>query len=1050
MSFFGEQRIVVIDNFNYRGPHDATQTYAAGDAVGSGSTLKVAIQAVPANTAITDTNYWVDGLQGPRGEVGYPPLIQFTNDGTTYYLPPATSLTIGYRYSTDNGSTWSEFIRTKGNPGIQGLQGIGIEPSNTRLDDLIQARLVANGIITEAVVQNLINNTLRAVTDASIFAEALFSTNRSTWSAQLSTYRYVWLRKIEEDRNTDNPEVVIDLGIVSGSGSVFSGVYHDDTLIGTGINATNPLKVAKPAADTGAQVNPKHESKFACMSADTADGVQDAEIGFYNGNTQVQSGNINTVTRVDVPDAAAALGADPSSPGTDLDAVSTTRFFGDIVANGGQIKLAIVKQGTTNIVYLHARLIASKTGGWSLTGLRWFGSETIAGTNDRWNIVASISAGFYFADDIPDLASKLGLYVLKTDLEGHENDAFASYTNGLFGSNYFPGNFCLFDQTTEPTDDTNAIRQPDIVSGSGVIVFHLRDDSDPNKSFTPETPVADDYPINKVIHISAWSPYKPDTYLVVTLTSAATLVGTDNTARLWAQASWVEVGNVSDVVDDGDYFRFSENIPSQLKFDLPIEAVPSLPYQYARLDGSNVTDELKAAIQGANEAKTLTETFRVDVTNVSRYVSITLADNNNPLNTMRIRLPSTDAGQTIDNDLKRLLLPHAWVKVGGYTVDITSNATRSLIGTSLTYSFNFNPLVGSVPTGSTPVNVRVIGEDVHRGELLRFCFENEDWEDVLQDIVTIADDDVLLIWDKSARKVKRVAKSQLLTKAGLYAAVKAILQASTNVTITADDTDNELDIAAAGGGATFDIGSLPVVSTVADSDYVPIWNVSETTADRVSLNNKYYPGMARVSDTEFWVLNYDDRRIDHWVNGSEVTADRISLTSGKAYETMFRVSNTDFWAFNYTDNRLEHWVSGSEVTADRVSVTSNKYYYGMARVSNTEFWLTNQNDRRIEHWVSGSEVTADRVSLTYGNNYYGLVRVSNTDFWVFSINGTRLEHWVSGSEVTADRISLTSGRVYYGLARVSDTDFWLLNDTDNRIEHFEGSMKRVQRGVLDS
>ena len=760
MSFFGEQRIVVIDNFNYRGVHDTTQTYSGGDAVGSGDTLYVAIQDVPANIPITNQTYWVSAAQGPRGEVGYPPLIQFTNDGTTYYNPPATSLTIGYRYSTDNGANWSAFIRTKGNPGIQGLQGIGLEPSNTRLDDLIQARLVANGIITEAVVQNLINNTLSAVTDASIFAEALFSTNRATWSAQLASYRYVWLRKIEEDRNTDNPEVVIDLGIVASQGGGLSAVSSDLTLTGDG-TSDDPLKVAKPAADTGAQVNAKHEVKFACMSADTADGVQDAEIGFYNGNTQVQSGDINTVTRVDVPDGAAALGDDPSSPGTDLDAVSTTRLFGDVVANGGQIKLAIVKRGETNIVYLQAETITAKTGGWSLTNITWFGSETIAGTNDRWNIVAATSAGFHFTKDIPDFASKLGLYVAKTDLEGHEDDAFASYTNGLFGSNYFPGNFCLFNQTTEPTDDTNAIRQPDIVSGSGVIVFHLRDDSDPNKTFTPETPVAADYPSGKVIHISAWSPYKPDTYLVVTLTSAATLVGTGNTARLWAQASWVEVGNVSDVVDDGDYFRFSENIPSQLKFDLPIEAVPSLPYQYARLDGSNVSDALKAAIQGENEAKTLTETFRVDVTNVSRYVSITLADNNNPLNTMRIRLPSTDAGQTIDNDLKRLLLPHAWVKVGDYMVDITSNATRSLIGTSLTYTFNFLPLVGSVPTGSTPVNIRVIGEDVHRGELLRICFENEDWEEVLEDIGTIADDDVLLAWDKSAQKVKRVAKSQL-------------------------------------------------------------------------------------------------------------------------------------------------------------------------------------------------------------------------------------------------------------------------------------------------
>ena len=38
----------------------------------------------------------------------------------------------------------------------------------------------------------------------------------------------------------------------------------------------------------------------------------------------------------------------------------------------------------------------------------------------------------------------------------------------------------------------------------------------------------------------------------------------------------------------------------------------------------------------------------------------------------------------------------------------------------------------------------------------------------------------------------------------------------------------------------------------------------------------YWYSMVRISDTEFWVLNIRDDRIEHWENGSETTADRNS------------------------------------------------------------------------------------------------------------------------------------------------------------------------------
>ena len=125
------------------------------------------------------------------------------------------------------------------------------------------------------------------------------------------------------------------------------------------------------------------------------------------------------------------------------------------------------------------------------------------------------------------------------------------------------------------------------------------------------------------------------------------------------------------------------------------------------------------------------------------------------------------------------------------------------------------------------------------------------------------------------------------TQANIYAAVKEILQASTNVTITADDTDHELDIAASGGGG----GSVEydVATAIKTEEYVPFFGSSEITADKVTLtSNRSYTALARVSDTDFWVISnhfLGSNVLEHWVNGSKVSADSITLGS---YTTIYR------------------------------------------------------------------------------------------------------------------------------------------------------------------
>ena len=642
--------------------------------------------------------------------------------------------------------------------------------NESQVHALIAADLLAGDYTTQTVVQRLINNVLQAVTDASIFAEALFSVDRAAWHEQLASYRYVWLRKIEEDRNTDNPEVVIDLGIVALADHI-TEVHHDETLIGTGADADNLLRVAKPAEDTGAQKNPFRVRKWASIDSNTDDSLIAGEIGLLDASdTQIQTGDISRAAKIRIAKKQATFGTNAADANTALNTQDISDYLQNVVDKGGSVIVALSQFGQSSIVYFQAEIATEVIEtidneqvvvGWELSELISYGSYTPPSQGVGWNIVGSLAFGNMW-QDIINLSEKLDEYVKREALEGSESDQFASYNNGLFGANYFAGDWCLFNQTTEPTDDTNAIRQPDIASGSGVIVWHLRDDSDPNKSWTPETLDASLWPSGRNFHITPWSPYRPNIFLEVTLTSAAIVVGTDGQSRLWAQATWTKTGNFSPLAD-GDYSRFSENKPSQLAFDLPVESIPGLLYQYAKLDGTNVSDALVAAIQGDNEAVTLTQTFRVDVSNVDYYVQITPAGGVNTNNTIRIRLPSSAANTQIDTDLKRLLKRRAWVKIGDdFIVNVTTNYTRSIIGTSLTFNFNYGVVEGAAPTGSTPVSLRVVGNDTHRGELALYAFIAEKWN-TFTEKTTKHNDDLVLVADSEDNYEVKVMKISTLT-----------------------------------------------------------------------------------------------------------------------------------------------------------------------------------------------------------------------------------------------------------------------------------------------
>ena len=74
--------------------------------------------------------------------------------------------------------------------------------------------------------------------------------------------------------------------------------------------------------------------------------------------------------------------------------------------------------------------------------------------------------------------------------------------------------------------------------------------------------------------------------------------------------------------DNGNYFLIGDDEPTKLAIDIPASDVLNPPW--LNVDGSNVTQDTKDAIQGDNEDVLLGHQFRVNVTNVDYYVSFTL------------------------------------------------------------------------------------------------------------------------------------------------------------------------------------------------------------------------------------------------------------------------------------------------------------------------------------------------------------------------------------------------------------------------------------------
>ena len=351
-------------------------------------------------------------------------------------------------------------------------------------------------------------------------------------------------------------------------------------------------------SDAYVKNKPRHVSlPFRTQNAATAN---PGEIVFYKSdNSEWQSGSSDDIVAVELDQEQCTL---QQNPGVDTGTYTAWHNLpDDIVLNGGSTIWTFQRIADSSpfapiagtLIIQAETITKNDEENFVLQNLKILqGLNNNFGTGVNWQVVG-VFAPPSGADAIIGVLDKSQLpsdTVYAESLVGKETARYASYNNGFIGSGYRTGDFCLFTGTTQPTN-ARAIGQPDITDGSGVIALGavLRTDRDPNHFVAAPASVATDYPSGDVLFISVWN--KPDVKMIVTLTSAGTLVGTGDAAYIWAQATWDEVVDVSEVTDFGDYFLIDREEPTKIPIEIPytdILAPPWLLSEPGSLQGSIV------------------------------------------------------------------------------------------------------------------------------------------------------------------------------------------------------------------------------------------------------------------------------------------------------------------------------------------------------------------------------------------------------------------------------------------------------------------------------
>ena len=520
----------------------------------------------------------------------------------------------------------------------------------------------------------------------------------------------------------------------------FTGDGTVNTPLGL-LDATTTASGAMSAADktrldgipTGPLLNPRHVAlPFRTLDSSNANNAGVVEFIKAN-NTQWQGGSSSLIAAIEINPAQFSLSQNPQLPGDSPAYTGWHSLADDLIENGGNSIWTFQRVGDNDpnirlpdeVAHIQADQISKNTdGNYVLQTLTHLVSFNTSGSGYNWEVVAAFAPPSG-ADAVVGVLPKTALpgdVVYEGELAGKSSDRYSSYNSSSSG--YWPGSFAFYNQSSGAPNSSYIIGQPYLTDGTRTLALgRLRTDRDPDNLIWDSNacPPAADYSIGDVIYLSPWNKAGQATF---TLTSAGTQTGTGDGCHTYMVGTLSGASSIIDVADDGDYILLAEQAPTQIPIEIPYSDVLGGDGHWLRVDGSNATQATKDSIQGDNEESTLAKTFRVDATNVAYYVSL-----NEPggaqLNTAVIRLPSSAAGSNDDTDLQRLVKPAAWVEVGDYTIDVTSNYSRAIVGTSLTFTFNYVAVNGTKPSGSTPVKVRVVGEDVHRGQLARQAFAEE-------------------------------------------------------------------------------------------------------------------------------------------------------------------------------------------------------------------------------------------------------------------------------------------------------------------------------------
>ena len=500
-------------------------------------------------------------------------------------------------------------------------------------------------------------------------------------------------------------------------------VYDETEAAGGG--GLTPAQAAKLAGiDAGAEVNAPRIVKFAAEDSDW--GAQSSELEFAIGNADIADlQSIKTADTIRIANLNAAFGQDAAAVNADLDAVDVRPFFQDRLDNGGRITMALSKYGSSDHTYVQAETIAAISGGYALTNLTWAGAaQTRRGVG--WNIVAGDD--LVFAGDIPDLSAN------------PEGAATGLLTKLLLGAVVYRLGAAWADITGKPTiPDAEQIRIDEFIDDDNVsvmdgysIVASYTGSVNGTSIFSVNTYsiyYVDEDGVSRVEflrHVAAgWQ------LLVHRQSTPPQYVFSDITGVEWED----ENGDATTTLADARTFKFTVAIDSERGLDAYGELTAGairlhwklpLDHTYALLDGSNVTPELVEAIQGSNEDEAL-GTFTRVAAGLEQ-----VGDNRFSVGASSITFSvasdtdyALETSSTNDAKLWRAAKERAWIRFGnGWEVEIVALSQRYLgSGNRAQYLItSWNVIRGTAPGVNSSTSVTIIGEDVHRGQIVTPAF----------------------------------------------------------------------------------------------------------------------------------------------------------------------------------------------------------------------------------------------------------------------------------------------------------------------------------------